>query len=81
MLLTSSANDGNINFANINFFSDSGITPVSFGAAFISIGAGGEIVPVPEASSVATVMGLIGLIGWRERRKASRTREGARKGA
>ena len=28
-----------------------------------------EIVPVPEPSSVATVLGLLGLIGWRERRK------------
>ena len=36
---------------------------------FLPIGLG-EIVPVPEPSSVATVVGLLGLIGWRERRKS-----------
>ncbi len=33
-------------------------------------GLNGEVTPVPEPSSVATVMGLLGLIGWRERRNA-----------
>lgn len=74
LLLTSSANNGNINFANINFFSDAGITSIGFGAGFIANGLGGEIVPVPEPSSVATAMGLLGLIGWRERRKMQRER-------
>ena len=34
----------------------------------------GEIVPVPEPSSVATVLGLLGLVGWRERRKGQAAR-------
>ena len=70
LLLTSSANNGSITFSNINFFSDSGLNQIGFGSGFIADGfGGGEIIPVPEPSSVATVMGLLGLIGWRERRR------------
>lgn len=43
------------------------------------VGSLGEVVPVPEPSSVATVMGLLGLVGWRERRKAQSTRRATRK--
>ncbi len=40
-----------------------------------------EIVPVPEPSSVFAAMGLVGLIGWRERRKARQAREVERRTA
>ena len=79
LLLTSAATNSNITFANINFFSGSGIGQIGFGSAFVPNGfGGGEIVPVPEPSSVATVMGLLGLIGWRERRKVAHARQAAR---
>ncbi len=62
--------------SQVSFFS--GINTGFLGTtSFLSAGAG-EIVPVPEPSSVATVMGLLGLIGWRERRKARLTRQTAR---
>ena len=79
LLLTSAAANGNITFSNINFFSGAGTGQIGFGSAFVPNGfGGGEIVPVPEPSSVATVMGLLGLIGWRERRKAAHARQAAR---
>jgi autotransporter-associated beta strand protein len=42
-------------------------------------GLNGEVSPVPEPSSVATVMGLLGLVGWRERRKARLSRQAERR--
>ncbi len=49
------------------------ITPSFSANGFV--GGAGEVVPVPEPSSVATVIGLLGLVGWRERRKARLARE------
>ena len=56
--------DGQLN--RIKFYSDSGATPLGFAAAFT--GSFGELVPVPEPSSVAVALGMFGLIGARERR-------------
>ena len=65
----------------INFFSDNGVTQISITPAFSAngfVGSFGEVVPVPEPSSVATVMGLLGLVGWRERRKSGQRRRETR---
>ena len=61
----------------VSFFSGSN-TGFLGTAGFLSGGLG-EIVPVPEPSSVATVMGLLGLIGWRERRKTRAARAAVRR--
>ena len=69
--------------ARIDFYSGStaetklSITPSFFANGFV--GGAGEVTPVPEPSSVATVMGLLGLIGWRERRKMLRERAADRR--
>ena len=47
----------------------SGYTAIQFDSSHF------EIVPVPEPSSVAVAMGLLGIIGWRERRKTLQARE------
>ncbi len=57
------------------------ITFNGVGASQISLDSGYfEIVPVPEPSSVATVMGLLGLVGWRERQRGQRARRVERLG-
>ena len=59
----------------IKFYSDGGTTILPFAPGFSAFtGSFGEVVPVPEPSSAAAVMGLLGLIGWRERRKSARGR-------
>jgi fibronectin-binding autotransporter adhesin len=68
------SNQGNVNLANVNFYSDAGITPIgSGGAGFV----GNELVPVPEPSALAVSAVLLGLIGFRERRTAVRRRQRA----
>ena len=59
--------------ANIQFFSDAGMTPIGTGAAEISFGAQFEIVPVPEPATVALLgsVALCALIGYRERRRVA----------
>ncbi len=42
------------------------------------VGSFGEVVPVPEPSSVTTVVGLLGLVAWRERRKARLAQQAVR---
>ena len=63
--------------AQIKFYSGpgTGLLTGFFGNDFV--GGVGEVVPVPEPSSIAMVMGLLGLIGWRERRKGAISRRGA----
>lgn len=54
----------------IKFYSDGGNTMLSFAPGYSDFTGGfGEVVPVPEPSSVATVLGLLGMVGWRERRQ------------
>ena len=54
----------------VKFYSDAGMTVLPYAPGFSAFTGGfGEVVPVPEPSSVATVTGLLGLIGWRERRR------------
>lgn len=70
--------------AKISFYTDAGTTlSNSFaGGAFNGSpldGLNGEVSPVPEPSTVATVMGLLGLVGWRERRNARVARSAGRR--
>ena len=53
-------------------YSDAGTTILPFFPGFSAFTAGGEVTPVPEPGAVATALTLLGLIGWRERRKAAR---------
>jgi MYXO-CTERM domain-containing protein len=53
----------------VQFYSDGGITPVGVGGGFITSGLGSELVPVPEASTVFGALALLGLVGYRERRR------------
>jgi autotransporter-associated beta strand protein len=54
--------------AKISFYSDNG-TMAGFLGTGQFVGAVGEVVPVPEPSSVMMTLGLLGLAGWRERRR------------
>ena len=64
----------------IKFLSDAGSTILPFAPGYSCFTGGfGEVVPVPEPSSVATVMGLPGLIGRRERRQARQARAAERR--
>jgi|GEM_PF-6219676 len=53
------------------FYSDAGLTPVDLGVGrqvlFGSPTSAFEIVPVPEPGTLLSALGLLGLIGWRER--------------
>ena len=53
--------------AQISFYSGAGPGFLGNGGFAGSLG---EVVPVPEPSRVATVLGLLCLIGWRERGRA-----------
>ena len=61
-----------------NFTATSSFTPISItgtastGGQYLGLDNIGVITAVPEPSSVATAMGLVGLIGWRERRRRRR---------
>lgn len=63
-----STNIANINLANVNFYSDKGLTPYDpvGGATIVN---GTELVPVPEPTAIAGTLGLLGLLGFRERRR------------
>ncbi len=58
--------------ANISFYSDSGGTLAtgSPGAAFAP---GGEIVPVPEVSTMVSLSGVLAFLGFRRRRRRPKT--------
>ncbi len=57
---------------NLHFYSNAGVTGISFTGSFLSngfVGSLGEVVPVPESSSVFIGLGLCGLAAWREGRR------------
>ena len=62
--------------SQINFFSGAGSGFLGNGAILGT----GEIVPVPEPSSVFLTLGLLSLAGWRERGRFSRARSVRRGG-
>ena len=68
-----SSGTGTINLANVNFYSDNGVTPVGLGGGLI----GNELVPVPEPGALGAGLILLGLIGYRQRRPARRQTSGA----
>lgn len=60
----------------ISFFSGVGTGFLGNGSFSGSLG---EVVPVPEPSAIAVAMGLLGLIGFRERRKGADARQMSRR--
>ena len=57
---------GPVDLPNVNFYSDAGGTLLGGGGAMFD---GNELVPVPEPGAVLTGLMLLGLIGYRERRR------------
>jgi autotransporter-associated beta strand protein len=72
LIITSGTFGGFLTASNISFFSGSGTGLYSGTTMFAS---GGELVPVPEASTLLAVLGLIVPLAWRERRHWMRCRE------
>jgi autotransporter-associated beta strand protein/T5SS/PEP-CTERM-associated repeat protein len=68
---------GSLTTSNISFYSGQGSAPGSsfLGTAQFSSGSTGELVPVPEASTLLGVLGLMAPLAWRERRHWMRCRE------
>ena len=63
----------------VKFYSDAGATILPYAPGFSAFTGGfGEVVPVPEPSSVVVGLALCGLAGWRERRKSQARRRESR---
>ena len=71
-IISSGSFAGSLAASDISFFSGSGTGLYSGATAFTSTG---ELVPVPEASTLLAVLGLIAPLAWRERRHWMRCRE------
>jgi fibronectin-binding autotransporter adhesin len=69
ILFTSNASNGNVNLANIQFYSDSGSTSVGAGSF---INGGTELVPVPEPTAVLSALSLLGIVAVRECRRRAK---------
>ena len=78
LLFNSSTGLNAAQLASINFFADNGTTQIGFGAAQISFGSQYELVPIPEPTTIFGALALVGLVGYRERRRlgAAKTRVG-----
>jgi autotransporter-associated beta strand protein len=72
LIITSGGFGGSLTASNISFFSGSGTELYSGATMFAS---GGELAPVPEASTLLAVLGLMVPLAWRERRHWMRCRE------
>ena len=55
--------------SQIHFFSDAGSTALGSQAGQISFGGNQELVPVPEPTTIFGALALLGLVGYRERRR------------
>jgi autotransporter-associated beta strand protein len=63
---------GSLAESDISFFTDSGVNRIAGTTGFT---ANNELVPVPEASTLLGVLGLLAPLAWRERRHWMRCRE------
>ena len=72
LIISSGAFGGSLTASDISFYSGSGTGLYSGATMFAS---GGELAPVPEASTLLAVLGLIVPLAWRERRHWMRCRE------
>ena len=72
LIITNGAFGGSLTASDISFYSGSGTGLYSGATMFAS---GGELAPVPEASTLLAVLGLIVPLAWRERRHWMRCRE------
>jgi fibronectin-binding autotransporter adhesin len=72
LIISNGSFGGSLTASDISFFSDSGVNRISGATVFTS---GGELVPVPEASTLLGVLGLMAPLAWRERRHWMRCRE------
>ena len=72
LIISNGSFGGSLTASDISFFSDSGVNRISGATVFTS---GGELVPVPEASTLLGVLGLLAPLAWRERRHWMRCRE------
>jgi hypothetical protein len=76
LFISSGAFGGSLAASDISFFNGSG-TGLYSGATTFTFGnelVPGELVPVPEASTLLAVLGLIAPLAWRERRHWMRCR-------
>jgi autotransporter-associated beta strand protein len=71
LLFTSLTGLTSTQLGQITFYSDNGLTQIGSGVSEITFGAGGqaELVPVPEPSTWVAGGLLLGLLGYRERRR------------
>jgi autotransporter-associated beta strand protein len=67
LLFSSAAGNGNINLANVEFFSDNGTTSLGTGM-LVNQGGFTELVAVPEPSVIFLELGIIGMVLHRRRR-------------
>jgi fibronectin-binding autotransporter adhesin len=72
LLFPNSSSLNTTQLAQVQFYSDNGITPVGTGAGFYN--GTGELVPVPEPGAMLNSLALLGLIGFRERKWLLRQR-------
>ena len=73
LYVSSGSLSGGLTTLDISFFSDGGSSLI--GTAQFS---GNQLVPVPEASTLLGVLGLMAPLAWRERRHWMRCREARR---
>jgi hypothetical protein len=72
LIITGGSLGGSLAASDVSFYSGSGVGLYSGATVFTS---GGELVPVPEASTLLGVLGLMAPLAWRERRHWMRCRE------
>ena len=72
LIITGGSLGGSLTASDVSFYSGSGTGLYSGATVFTS---GGELVPVPEASTLLGVLGLLAPLAWRERRHWMRCRE------
>ena len=69
LLFTTLGSLSTAELSQIHFFSDAGSTALGSEAGQISFGGNQELVPVPEPTTIFGALALVGLVGYRERRR------------